>query len=1482
MRFLYAIKIILLFFAFVFSVSTSAQQTYRDNFSSVSYSNNNGNTNFSAAWNEDNDGDSPSGGNIRITGNRLRFDDLDGNDRIRRTLDLSGASSVTLTLNYDADERGNEGLDIELWNNTTSSWQTIASINNTNTGTVSHNLTSAQISSNSAIRFVSNSNGWGNNERIYIDNVLFTATITAGVSIDDITVNEGAGTATFTVTHTGLNTGGSFTVNYQTTNGSATSGADYTNTTGTLSFNGTVGDTEQINVPILEDLNAEAQETFTISFTGVSNGSVNITDTATGSITDNDSFIITNGVTDATCHGTFLDNGGFGNYSNNQNLVYTLCPDTPTKDILLTLNSFDVEDGYDYLYIYDGTSTAGTLLGQYHNGNLPPATISALDVSGCLTFRFTSDGSVTGSGWDFTLSCVDQTPRIVVDDVTVDEAAGTATFTVNHIKLDASGPFTIGYQTVDGTAIGGNDYTGIVGGTLSFNGTAGDSQQIVVPINDDTLYENTESFTIQFTTTSDPSVDISDGATGTITDNEVILNNTPLVLYEEFAGYIGYTSTGGTLRTQDNNNDACAITTSSSNTLTAQVPATGTVTRAYLYWSHSGATPDSQVTFEGVPVDADLIYTTALSGGRVFYGGVSDVTSILTGIADPNTNVYDFTDLTVDTSNTYCGSATVLGGWSLMVFYSDPGLPASTISLYQGFHGESNSSSTYSLAGFYAIGATGSKTTVLSWEGDQTLNNNEALTVTTGLGTYALTGDGDNALGSANPFNSTIYDNSGIPTVNDATAYGVDLDTYDISAYVTAGESTVTTTVQSGQDFVIMNAVILKVPSNLVTGTVYEDVNYGGGVGRDLIASSGIPLANAVVELYDLGGSLAQTTTTNASGKYVFGGMANGTYTLRVVNSTVKSSRTGGAACGSCMAIQTFKKDYIASTIIPDANSVGGENPSGTDPSAGTLTGAQSIASLTIANEGVAGMDFGFNFNTVVNTNGAGQGSVEQFIVNSNNLGETGLDIEANAIFDPAPGEDTSVFMIPSSSDPLGRSADPNYTGGIFDILIANGSPLTDITGTNTIIDGRSQTAYTGDSNAGTIGSGGTAVGTTGIVLPNYDLPEIQIHKNNGDVLGIQGDNVGIRNLSIYAGNNTGILILGGSSTISNNLLGVNALGLNAGNIDNGIEITAGTVSIDGNYIATNTDAGILIDGGTSSLIQNNHITANGDAACDDNITILDGTGIVINHNLIENAASLGIDYNGAIGNLTITENTIANSGQNGGSCTGMIQNAGIRLLGSNSAITNNNIASNGGAGIVMAGGNTSGNLISQNSIYANGTSGAALGIDIDPTDSMGDGITLNDTGDSDSGPNGSLNFPIITVANLAGTNLVIEGWSRPGATIEIFLTDINEGTAAAGDNQLGMSTDYGEGQTYMATVVEGNGSDTDATTSAYIDMDGNVDTTNKFKFTIPVGPGLGVGTRITSTTTLSNTTSEFSPSSILKVFTVITNRRITFRVKTN
>ena len=115
---------------------------------------------------------------------------------------------------------------------------------------------------------------------------------------------------------------------------------------------------------------------------------------------------MSNGSSIVTCGSTicFYDSGGpNSSYSTSETYVYTF-RSNDNSPISITFNSVDVEDSYDEIYLYDGTSTAGTLLnsGNVYNG-LDGRTYTAS--SGSLTVEFTSDGSVCYDGWSATVYC---------------------------------------------------------------------------------------------------------------------------------------------------------------------------------------------------------------------------------------------------------------------------------------------------------------------------------------------------------------------------------------------------------------------------------------------------------------------------------------------------------------------------------------------------------------------------------------------------------------------------------------------------------------------------------------------------------------------------------------------------------------------------------------------------------------------------------------------------------------------------------------------------------------------------------------------------------------------------------------------------------------------------------------------------------------------------------------------------------------------
>ncbi|MES2863278.1 MAG: choice-of-anchor L domain-containing protein [Bacteroidota bacterium] len=100
----------------------------------------------------------------------------------------------------------------------------------------------------------------------------------------------------------------------------------------------------------------------------------------------------------------FYDTGGVtGNYTNNQNVTTTICPDNAGNVVTVIFNDFDLAAG-DQLIIRNGNLPTSPILGTYTGSTLPPS-FTATTASGCLTFVFTSDGFTTNTGWDATIYC---------------------------------------------------------------------------------------------------------------------------------------------------------------------------------------------------------------------------------------------------------------------------------------------------------------------------------------------------------------------------------------------------------------------------------------------------------------------------------------------------------------------------------------------------------------------------------------------------------------------------------------------------------------------------------------------------------------------------------------------------------------------------------------------------------------------------------------------------------------------------------------------------------------------------------------------------------------------------------------------------------------------------------------------------------------------------------------------------------------------
>ena len=112
-------------------------------------------------------------------------------------------------------------------------------------------------------------------------------------------VNENAGTALITITRTG-GSEGTVTVNYATSNGTATAGSDYTSASGTLTF--LDGETSKtFTVPVTDDTTQETLETVNLTLSAPTGGATLGTPaSAVLTIVDNDGFTISGRIADGS------------------------------------------------------------------------------------------------------------------------------------------------------------------------------------------------------------------------------------------------------------------------------------------------------------------------------------------------------------------------------------------------------------------------------------------------------------------------------------------------------------------------------------------------------------------------------------------------------------------------------------------------------------------------------------------------------------------------------------------------------------------------------------------------------------------------------------------------------------------------------------------------------------------------------------------------------------------------------------------------------------------------------------------------------------------------------------------------------------------------------------------------------------------------------------------------------------------------------
>lgn len=442
-----------------------------------------------------------------------------------------------------------------------------------------------------------------------------------------------------------------------------------------------------------------------------------------------------------------------------------------------------------------------------------------------------------------------------------------------------------------------------------------------------------------------------------------------------------------------------------------------------------------------------------------------------------------------------------------------------------------------------------------------------------------------------------------------------------------------------------------------------------------------------------------------------------------------------------------------------------------------------------------------------------------------------------------------------------------NAIGGIADI--PGKDPGNVISGNGIFVFGGEQVASAGVVIWGTNATGntisGNLIGTNveGTATADGSGDGIRIDEASGNVIGGKAAGAG----NVISGNSIGVVIKkkeATGNTILGNLIGTNRAGdTRVPNAFFGVSINdapgntvGGTDDGAGNVISGNGEGfafvgGVQISGGdaTANTVVGNLIGFDafgekdlGNSAC--GVCIEDAADNTIEDNHIGGNGGAGLRISGKSSrNNVIRNNTIGETSDgapvpNGSFGITLQSGAKRNTIGGIDPSDGNTITTGNKPGVVVKGGKNNAILSNNITIFDQlmlfdelGVTDIGIDLGVDDSTGEGDGITPNDVGDADKGPNKLQNFPVLTSAQeimtTAAVNVSIEGSlnSQPGKTYTIQFFQCNdiaskflflESTSVATDEQgngdfaatLNLLIDEGDFVTATATDPKGNTSE--------------------------------------------------------------------------
>lgn len=341
------------------------------------------------------------------------------------------------------------------------------------------------------------------------------------LSVTDVSVtegNDGTRSANFVVK---LNVAQASDVTFvaATAGDSAEAGVDFQSVSGTYTIK--AGQTEvTVSVPVIGDTVNESSETFHLNISKV-NGAIPPS-RATATILNDDDGIKQPTPSISVANGTAAEGDG--------TVTFTVSLSNPTVE---TVTFSYATTGVTAVAGQDFTSISGTGVIQAGQTStqisVPILNDSVAETLETLRLTISSAAGATVDTQDGTIFANgsitdDDVPVVTVQAGSAAEGAGTMTFEVK-LSTASSQTVTVGYQTMDGAAVGGVDFHPGKG-TVTFN-PGQTTATVTVDLIDDLLSEGAETFTLSLSAPVGAAFAgnaSSTSANGTISDND-----TPLI-----------------------------------------------------------------------------------------------------------------------------------------------------------------------------------------------------------------------------------------------------------------------------------------------------------------------------------------------------------------------------------------------------------------------------------------------------------------------------------------------------------------------------------------------------------------------------------------------------------------------------------------------------------------------------------------------------------------------------------------------------------------------------------------------------------------------------------------------------------------------------------------------------------------------------------------------------------------------------------------